>query len=132
MTTAQLIASEMAHVRMSLDTEDREQRHPVLGKLTPDPIGVLLKTGFQRFSAPCGVDGLCCVSVNRLEILAVHARQPGRGAFRELLGKAKRHFKVIVIFEVWNERLKEFLLREGFQSETIQRDGEIVEAYRWG
>ncbi len=78
----------------------------LLGKTTPDLAGQILKTGYDRFQSPTGIDGLCRVTGKRLDLLAVFAAQEGKGQFRNFIAKSKKEFETIRIYEIWNPTLK--------------------------
>lgn len=111
------------------------KRLPVLGPVEPDPIGLILGTGYMRFEAPCGVDGLAktdAIEGGRIDILAVHARTPGKGQFREFIQQCKQHYGTICVWEDWNPAIGPALQRYGFTPETeIQGNGEAVNGWRW-
>lgn len=104
----------------------------VLGKVSPDMAGMMLQTGYNRFSSPVGIDGLAKVNGDRLDILAVHAATPGFGQFREFMKLCKKQFNTICIWEIWNPSLEAALLRYGFTPQTeITGWGETVHGLRW-
>ena len=105
----------------------------VLGELTPDPISVLLGTGFVRFASPTGMNGLAKVHGERLDILALDATAPGTGQLRAFIDQAKREFDTICVWHVWNPLLDGILQRFGFRAcVEIDRDiGEPLEGYRF-
>jgi hypothetical protein len=103
----------------------------VLGKLTVDPVGEALGTGFGRFVSPLGVDGLVKVRSPRLDILFVGTSQPGTGQFRRFIAQAKTEFDIICIWEIWNDQLKTVLPRYGFLPATDFQDGEQLTGFRW-
>jgi len=103
-----------------------------LGEMIPDPVGVVLGTGYMRFESACGIDGLAKVTGDRLDILAVAARTTGKGQFRKFITLAKQEFKTVCVWEDWNPILGPALARYGFTPEKeIQADGEVVDGWRW-
>lgn len=90
---------------------------PVLGQLASDPIGHLLGTGFARFTAPCGVDGLARADADgsHLEVLAVVARQPGTGQLRRFVRDCQAAYHTLTFLEVWSPLLESALARYGFR-----------------
>lgn len=53
----------------------------------PDPVGVILQTGYFRFETPLGVGGLARIGDDdELDVLAVHSEQEGIGQFRRFIG----------------------------------------------
>lgn len=104
----------------------------LLGEVSPDPVGQILGAKYSRFSSPYGVDGLGFWTQDRLNLLAVHARAPGRGQFHRFIADAKCQWKTICVWEVWNEFLGPVLERYGFTPEIeIQPDGEVLKGFRW-
>lgn len=104
----------------------------MLGVMEPDPVGLLLGTGYQRFASPFGIDGLCIVTATCLDLLAVEARTPRHGHFRHFIQQCKNRFQEIVIWHVDNPILKSALIRYGFEP-TLQigPDGERIPGFRW-
>ena len=103
----------------------------VLGKLTVDPVGEKLGTGFGRFVSPLGVDGLVKVRSPRLDILFIGTSHPGTGQFRRFIQQAKTEFDIICIWEVWSPILKIVLPRYGFLPATDFVNGESLTGFRW-
>ena len=68
----------------------------------PDPVGVILRTGYFRFESPLGVSGLAKVIGRELDILVVIAEQKGTGQFRRFIEDCKTRFDSISILEDWN------------------------------
>lgn len=99
---------------------------------TPDPVGAALGTGFMRFSARCGIDGLAKVSGDRLEVLAVTTDTPGLGCFRRFIADAKQHYCWVEVIDIWNPWLEGALARYGFTHfYRTEPDGEIVTGMLW-
>lgn len=104
----------------------------VLGRVEPDPIGQLLKSGFDRFTSPTGIEGLAKFSDDRLDLLALLAPHPGQGAFRALIVRAKSEYKTICVWEIWSPWLTGVLERYGFKPTTEFADGGWKhEGMRW-
>jgi hypothetical protein len=103
----------------------------VLGKLTVDPVGEALGTGYVRFVSPLGVDGLVKVRSPRLDILFIGTSHPGTGQFRRFIQQAKTEFDIICIWEIWSDQLKIVLPRYSFLPATDFQDGEQLTGYRW-
>ena len=104
----------------------------LLGAVEPDPIGVVLCTGYMRFQSPGGLGGLAKWTDTRLDLLAVHAMIEGRGQFRDFIASAKREWQTICVWEDWNPVVGPALARYGFTRETeVQGDGEIINGWRW-
>lgn len=95
-----------------------------LGKITIDPIGQELGTGYMRFVSPLGVDGLVKARSPRLDLLFVGTSYPGTGQFRRFIAQAKTEFGTICIWEVWSDVLQIVLPRYGFVPATDFVDGE--------
>lgn len=108
-----------------------------LGKTQPDTIGVVLGTGYLRFSSPVGIDGLCKPdeAKGRLELLAVASRRPGNGHFKSFIDLCKRDFTTILIWHVTSDILHDCLPRYGFrpweERQQCQGEWEHLEGYRW-
>lgn len=112
-------------------TAPSRRNHPVLGSLEM-PVSMEAITGYHRFSSPGGIDGLSKFTDTRLDLLVVVARgKPGQGCFREFLGKAKRQFRTICMWQFHNERLLMMLKREGFIEATDVQCGERITGLRW-
>lgn len=103
----------------------------VLGETIPDPVGVMLGTGFLRFCSPCGLEGLAKENGRELVILAVSATYPGNGQFRTFISEAKAQYERIVILEVMNDWLGAVLQRYGFACSDEWFDGERMQVWRW-
>lgn len=103
----------------------------VLGQTTPDPLGLMLGTDFDRFESPYGIDGLARVSGSELELLAVVTDTPGEGQFRQFITACKAQFESIRVFEIWNDALAHTLERYGFTPFTTTENGEPLSGYRW-
>lgn len=105
---------------------------PILGDIRPDPCGIMLSTGYQRFRSPSGIQGLAKWSDDRLDILVVYTDVRGAGRFRDFIAAAKRERRTVCVWDVWNPVVVGSLMRYGFTRETdIQGDGEVVEGFRW-
>lgn len=113
--------------------EDSRVNATILGELTLDPVSQVLGTGYLRFQSPTGIDGLAKVKENRLDLLAFNALVPGVGQFRRFIGRCKREYETICIWEVWNPWLHEVLQRYGFRaySEVDRDTDERLEGYRY-
>lgn len=106
--------------------------HPFLGRITPDPVGQILNTGYSRFESPSGIDGLAKVNGDRLDLLAVISTSPGKGLFRAFIALAKLRYTTICVWHDDNPLIGQALKRYGFTPEVeINGDGEIVPGWRW-
>ena len=112
-------------------TPPNQSQHPVLGVITIDPIGLVLNTGFNKFSSCVGVDGLAKWDETTLELLSVVANQPGTGQFRQFMDQCRSFFQTIIVWEVWNDALAKALIRYGFSPHNSFRDEEILNGYKW-
>jgi hypothetical protein len=100
--------------------------------LTADITADMLGTGYSKFAHSSGIEGLCKSNGDRLDILALHADVPGTGQFRVFIGEAKKTYRTICIWEIWNTWLEPVLDRYGFSPETeITSWGESVSGMRW-
>lgn len=100
--------------------------------LSPDPAGLMLGTGFMRFSDENGVEGLALISEEEINILAVVSVEEGKGCFRKFIAAAKENFDVIRIMEIWNPWLESCLDRYGFiDGLFIGIEGESVKCKIW-
>lgn len=103
-----------------------------IGKTTPSFIGVMLGTGYDEFQSPSGIGGLCKVTGDRLDLLAVHASIEGKGQFREFIRQCKEWFKTICVWHIANPVVEGALERYGFTPETeIDGQGETMTGMRW-
>jgi len=101
--------------------------------ITPDPVSLVLGTGYHRFKAINGLEGLAKVRDHRLDILAV-VNDTGRpGLFRQFIRQAKVVFLTICVWAIENPAVYEALIRYGFTPETeIGFDGVPLHGLRWG
>lgn len=99
----------------------------LLGTVTPDPVGVILKTGYQRFERADGVAGLFKTEGRRLDLLALVSNNDGQGLVRSFIGHAKRNYDLIYIWHVENPILKLALIRYEFQEcyEPFSIEGKV-------
>ena len=86
----------------------------VLGQTESHWASAMLGTGYEQFHSPTGINGLAKVNGDRVDILALDARDPGTGQFRIFMDQCKREFETIYIWEVWNPTLRHVLARYGF------------------
>lgn len=104
----------------------------IFRSVEPDPVGTLLSTGYQRFTAFNGLEGLAKSSHGRLDILAVHNNTTASGLLRQFITAAKQEFSHICVWEIWNPALHDALLRYGFTPETeVGPDGVPTHGLRW-
>lgn len=100
--------------------------------VTPDPVGVILETGYQRFDSATGISGLAKANGTRLDVLAVSTHSQGNGQFREFIKRCKERYRTICVWFDENPIVHGALERYGFTPETeIQPDGESVTGMRW-
>lgn len=97
----------------------------------PHHLGVILKTGFLEFESMAGVGGLAKEYDRTIEILAVHASNPGTGQFRAFIEELKGSFETIFIWEVWNPDLKKTLKRYGFNKTKREEPDETITGFKW-
>lgn len=107
--------------------------HPVLGHIYHDDVGVILGTGYNHFSSPLGIHGLCKMDgKGRLDLLVVVARNAGTGQFKKFMLACMKSFKTICIWQIWNMHLEQMLLKNGFTPDTeITKDREVLKGLRW-
>lgn len=103
---------------------------------TPDPVGVILRTGYYRFDTAIGVSGLARLAHpdnfrTELDILAVIAEQKGCGQFRRFIEEAKKRFDIVSVWEDWNPVISQSLARYGFIPVSRTEKGETNEGWRW-
>lgn len=105
----------------------------VFTHLEPDPTGQMLGTRFMRFKSITGIDGLCRDNhAGQLELLAVHAAQPGKGQFRRFIHQLKFEFTTICVWHIENPLLDAVLPRYGFKREvTVDESGETLTGWRF-
>lgn len=101
--------------------------------MRPDPVGKMLGTRFDQFRSNVGIDGLARYNGNgMIELLAVHARTPGKGQFRRFIANLKKEYKTICVWEISNPLLETVLPRYGFKREvTIDSNGETLAGFRY-
>jgi hypothetical protein len=105
---------------------------PVLGLRRPHHLNALLGTGYDEFESPAGIVGLAKEEDDTLHLLALHSGNPGHGQLRELIAQAKRQYRRICVWEIWNEWLPGVLERYGFEPSRIQtQDGELLTGMVW-
>jgi len=101
-------------------------------ELKPDAVSTLLGTGYQRFRAFNGLDGLCKFSHGRLDLLAVVNPTGQRGLFLELILEARKQFSTICVWVITNPKVESTLRPIGFTPEVeMGFDGKPVEGLRW-
>lgn len=67
-----------------------------------------------------------------IEVLAVHAKKPGKGQFREFIRRLKGDYQIICIWHVENPLLDQVLPRYGFAPEVmVDERSEVLTGYRW-
>jgi hypothetical protein len=99
---------------------------------TPDLVAQILHTRYDRFLSRSGIDGLCRITGRKIEILAVHAANPGTGRFRRFIHALKKEYDTICVWQIHNPIVEACLLRYGFAPEfQIEGDGEEVNGLRW-
>lgn len=101
----------------------------------PDPVGVILRTGYYRFETAIGIKGLARLthddSSTELDILAVVAEQKGKGQFRNFIAAAKERFDSISVWEDDNPIVGQALARYGFLPVRRTEKGETNTGWRW-
>lgn len=98
----------------------------------PDPVGVILETGYHKFRHRSGIEGLAKVTGGMLEILAVFATAQGTGQFRRFIAAAKESFATVIVWEDWNPAVGAALKRYGFERHgRIEPDGEQLVGWRF-
>ena len=86
----------------------------VLGVTSPDPMGLILETRFERFVSPTGIEGLARATGDRLDVLAVYNPTEERGRFRAFIAAAKIEYRTICVIAIENPAIHSALLRYGF------------------
>ena len=99
----------------------------------PDPVGLILGTGYMRFTTAHGIDGLARLDgEGGLDCLAVIAREPGKGQFRRFIAAAKKSFRRVAVWEDWNPVIGKALKRYKFRrARCVEADGEVSEGWEW-
>lgn len=99
----------------------------------PDPVGIILGTGYMRFTTALGIDGLARLDgEGGLDCLVVIARDPGKGQFRRFITAAKKHFRRVAVWEDWNPVIGKALNRYGFiRARCVEADGEVCNGWEW-
>lgn len=102
---------------------------------TTDLVGAILGTGIDQFASPFGINGLGKLSGDKLrtlELLAVSADKPGTGQFRAFMLYCKATFETIYVWEIWNDDLRNALVRYGFSDcSRTEPDGEELTGMKW-
>lgn len=94
------------------------------------PYAGLFQTGYEAFTAPCGIDGLARIDGEHLHVLAVVSAGPG--AFRRFVQLAKLEFAAITVWEVWNPIARDALLRYDFEpTRGRDADGKPTTGLTW-
>lgn len=90
--------------------------HPqsLFSHVEPDPVGVILNTGYFRFSTAFGVHGLAKWDSDRLDILAIDSDRHGAGRVRLFIEQAKKHFREVYFWHLMNAQFEAALSRYGF------------------
>lgn len=104
----------------------------IFNGIWPDPIGVLLGTGFQRFEAHNGLDGLCKAGDGKIELLelVVDEKDRNRGTCREFIKACCDYYHRVRVLHVDNPILEDALIRWGFTKfECVDEFGDKVEGY---
>jgi hypothetical protein len=105
--------------------------HPVVGLLTPDPLGVELGTHLMRFSnKSLQVDGLCKVAGRRIDLVAICSRDCNKGNVSKFFDQLMAAYRAIYVWEIWSPVIKQMLFRRGFMAIREQQDV-IVEGMMW-
>lgn len=104
----------------------------VLGKTSPDPMGLILETRFERFVSPTGIEGLARATGDRLDVLAVINPTKERGRFRAFIDQAKIEYRTICVWAIENPIVDQALRRYEFTPDvTIDEFGDTQELLRW-
>jgi hypothetical protein len=104
----------------------------ILGQTSPDPIGVMLDTRMERFTSPCGLEGLARATGDRLDVLAVRNPTGIPGRFRAFIAAAKLEYRTICVLSIENPAIHAALLRYGFTPDVeIDQFGDTQELLRW-
>lgn len=98
-----------------------------------DAVAIALESPFERFSSHCGVDGLARITKDgSAEILAVASKETGKGNFQKFVAECKKCFRRIVVIDIFNQDLKDALVRYGFEDVAWRNDcNEEYEAMQW-
>jgi hypothetical protein len=101
------------------------QVHPVIGALRPYTTYAALfgdtSSPFDEFETAT-MQGLAWVRGDRLDILAIGAKTPGRGDCGRFLAACMKAYQTIVVWDVLNSDLAQMLERRGFVNDW-QYDG---------
>lgn len=103
----------------------------ILGQTSPDPVGEMFGTGYQRFQRPDGLNGLAKESGSRLDVLAVVASKPGTGQFRTFIEEAKAAYGEVYVWEDWNPVVSAAMERYGFTRTQQIEEGELCTGWMW-
>lgn len=105
----------------------------IFTQVTPDPVGQVLQTGFNKFVSRFFIEGLMKEpQPGKIEILAVVSTMPGHGHFHAFIEALKREYTTVCVWFDDNPILGPMLARYGFHPETdIDGRGEILRGWRW-
>ena len=95
-----------------------------------DPLSEPLGTEMYRYASN-GVRGLASVCDGRLDVLAVHSEEEGKGHLRTFVAGCKRWFRKVAFLHVENLMLREALGRYGFKPGFIMDQGEQIPVMKW-
>jgi hypothetical protein len=104
-----------------------KRTQPLFDVLTPDPVGEILGTGFQRFAVHrFELNGLLKITGDSLEILAVVSENEDRGNFRDFIDACKDRFREVIVWHIDNPIVESALSRYGFvATQKFERDERI-------
>ena len=107
---------------------------PIFGEVSPDPVGVMLKTEMIRFYRADGVSGLFKASGNTVEILAIESKKEKQGNAKRFLAQLFQTYHHVKVLHVWNPIFADALERWGFrlfeENQMVAGHVEKVEGWR--
>jgi hypothetical protein len=97
-----------------------------------DPVSEILGTGYMRFVANSGLEGLAKEVGEGVEILAVIAPSPGSGQLRDFIESTKANYQHVSVLEIWNRTMVNTLSRYGFEPfDGKDQFGDPVTGMKW-
>lgn len=101
---------------------------PVVGKLGPQYMG----GPFRTFDTG-KMNGLACRGGERVDLLAIVAKHPGRGDTTAFIDALQRTYGLVIIWQVQNERMLRILHKAGFVPGKMAagESGLLEDVYKW-
>jgi N-acetylglutamate synthase-like GNAT family acetyltransferase len=111
-------------MRIPIDPATRG-RHAVIGRLEPS-----FDQRFGSFDTGT-INGFARVERRTIEILAIEAEHQGRGDGGRFFASLQAIYREIIVWEIYNQRLRAMLARRGFVRMSGVYHGERLTGMRW-